>query len=235
VVLDEIDGMPDFVLAGNEHGIYCVPCTAEHRLASLVVMNSRVWEARTINLLREVDPTADLIHAGAFFGDFIPALARSRQAGGMVWAFEPSRENYRCAQMTSRLNDLHNVALFHAALGEGAGTAVLATSTAEGVPLGGGSRIVEKSKLDNGQTSEEVGVLAIDDVVGISGRRIGAIQLDVEGQERQVLAGGMKTIERCRPLLILEKLPEAGWMADSLEPLGYRLTGEVCGNSVLTC
>ena len=225
---------PEHLVAKNEHGLYCVPRASRHRPASRTVLASRVWEADTIDLVRAADPERDIVHAGAFFGDFIPALARSRRGGALVWAFEPSLENHRCAELTVRLNELDNVTLLHAGLGASAGTAVLATSDRAGTPLGGASRIVEAEAEGRWSTSETVDLIAIDEVVD-SRRDVAAIQLDVEGGERQALSGAMRTIERCRPLLVLEGLPEPGWIADNLTPLGYVAGGTVDANSVLRC
>lgn len=162
--------MPDHIVAENVHGVYCVPSASRHRPASRTILASQVWEVDTIELLRHTEPAGDIIHAGTFFGDFIPALAHSRQDGALVWAFEPGRENHRCAGMTTFLNDLDNVALFHAGLDEMAGTATLMTSNPSGVPLGGRSRIVEGEDPNRGNLGgEDVDLVAIDEVVG-SGR-----------------------------------------------------------------
>ena len=59
-----------------------------------MILDARVWEPDTLDLARGVDPAGDVVHAGTFFGDFIPALARSRAPGALVWAFEPNRESY---------------------------------------------------------------------------------------------------------------------------------------------
>ena len=186
-----------------------------------MILGARVWESDTLDLLRSVDPASDVVHAGTFFGDFIPALAYTRRAGALVWAFEPNRESYECAQVTITLNRLENVVLNHAGLHEESATALLATSDAKGRPLGGGSHLV--SDLATGVSSEEVNLMAIDEVVS-GDRRDGVIQLDVEGHEQAALAGAMRTIERCRPLIVLETPPES-WIAEHLTPLGYRIAG----------
>jgi FkbM family methyltransferase len=226
-------GVLECVVATNEHGAYCVPCSSRHRPASQAILRSRVWEPETIDLLREADPDADIVHAGTFFGDFLPALARSRQAG-TVWAFEPSRENFRCARITALLNDLEHVVLTHAALGAQEGTALLVTRDASGLALGGRSHIVTDRLSAEAELAEEVGVLAIDAVVG-EDRQVAVIQLDLEGFEQEALAGAMLTIERCRPLLVLETVPDANWTEAKLAPLGYKVKGSIHGNTVLAC
>ena len=231
-----VDPLPEGALsclvATNEHGTYCVPQASRHRPVAQTILLSRVWEADTLDLVRNADPDGDIVHAGTFFGDFLPALARSRSDGALVWAFEPNAENFRCAQMTVLLNDLQNVVLTHAALGSEPGAALLQTTNKDGVPLGGASRLLRNPVRSGDGPKEEVQVLALDQVVGRD-RRVAVIQFDVEGHERFALTGAMQTIERCRPLIVLETLPKAPWVADELEPLGYERDGSVDSNFVL--
>jgi FkbM family methyltransferase len=228
-------GVLDCTVATNEHGAYCVPRSSRRRPAAQAILQARVYEPDTIDFLRGVDPASDIVHAGTFFGDFLPALARSRSDGAIVWAFEPNLESYRCAQVTTLLNDLPNVVLTHAALGADAGTAVIVTSNRAGVPLGGGSHVIEDaSSLGDGASHERVRLASVDDTVA-GDRRVGVIQLDVEGHEQPALAGAMRTIERCLPVIVLEAVPQSGWVAEHLEPLGYEAGGLVGGNRVLRC
>lgn len=228
-------GALDCVVARNIYGVYCVPRAARHRDAAQAILQSRVWEKSTVDLMRSVDPTGDVVHAGTFFGDFLPPLARSRTDGALVWAFEPGDENHRATQVTMLLNGLENVILTHAALGAQAGTAVLATSDPAGVPRGGASRIIRNTSLIvPGGVDEDVKVLTCDEVIG-DDRRVVLIQLDVEGYEQMALEGAMSTIRRCRPLILVETLPDEKWLADNLTPLGYRITGRVHANKVLRC
>jgi FkbM family methyltransferase len=223
---------PDAVVASNEHGAYCVPRSSLHRPVARTILDARVWEPNTLELVRSVNGDGDIVHAGTFFGDFIPALARSRNAGATVWAFEPNRENFRCAAVTIELNGIENVVLTHAGLSARSATALLATSDRRGVPLGGGSRLVHDSTDEDSASNEEVNLVAIDDVVS-DDRSVAVIQLDVEGHEQAALTGAMSTIERCRPLLVLETLPPAGWLEAHLGPLGYHVTGTLDANTIV--
>jgi FkbM family methyltransferase len=232
--VDLPEDAPDSVVARNEHGMYCVPRSSQHRPVAQAVMRSQVWESETLDLVRGADREGDIVHAGTFFGDFLPALARSRARGAVVWAFEPGSENYRCTEVTRMLNELENVVLTHAGLAAGGGKALLATSDREGLPLGGASRLIADPARARWWPNEEVQLVALDDVVAAD-RRVAAIQLDVEGHEQAALEGAMRTIERCRPLIVLETLPEAQWLEQHLAPLGYRADGSVNRNFVLRC
>ena len=226
-------GTLDCIVARNEHGLYCVPRSSRDKHEAEKILQSRVWEPETIDLLRGRDPRGDIVHAGTFFGDFLPALSRSRADGALVWGFEPNRESFRCAQITTLLNDLGNVVLTHAALSaEGGATALLATSYRTGAVSGGGSHIVRDLSRAAGRATEEVDLVSIDEALG-SDRSVAVIQLDVEGHEEQALTGAMRTIERCRPLIVVERVPSQEWFDANLAPLGYERNGTVCVNTVL--
>jgi FkbM family methyltransferase len=214
----------DCLLARNEYGVYCIPRSSRHRPAALAILKSGVWEANTVNLIRSVP--GDVVHAGTFFGDSLPALASSRLDA--VWAFEPNRESYRCAQITILLNDLQNVTLANAALSDSSGVGTLATTNRRGVPSGGGSRLTLKPS--DGVRHEPVKLVTIDGVVP-EDREVGVLALDVEGYEKQALTGALGTIERCRPLLILEQLPPGDWLEEHLPR--YKLTDRLLFNRTL--
>jgi FkbM family methyltransferase len=225
-------GPGNSVLASNAHGRYCVPRASVHRPVAQAIVQSRVWESDTLDLLRRTDPAGDVVHAGTYFGDFIPALANSREANAIVWAFEPNRENFECTRTTIELNRLENVRLTHAGLHEQAGKAVLATSNREGQALGGASRVLRDPTRARWFDHQRIELVALDDVVA-SERRVVVIHLDVEGHEQRALAGAMGTIARWRPLLVLETLPADTWIAERLTPLGYRIADPVDGNTVI--
>ena len=187
----------DCELARNEYGAYCVPRSAGHRPAVRAVLEARVYEPDTLRLIRDIP--GDVVHAGTFFGDFLPAVA-SRDAGALVWAFEPNRESFRCAQVTVLLNALHNVSLVNAALSDHCGEATLVTSDRHGVPAGGGSHLL--SRPMDGRHNEAISLTTVDEAVP-DDRHVGVLELDVEGHEQPALAGALRTIERCRPVLIL--------------------------------
>jgi FkbM family methyltransferase len=228
------DGVLDFVAAANEHGAYCVPRSSQHRPVAQAILRGEVWEAETLDLICGADCDGDVIHAGTFFGDFLPLLARSRSRDAVIWAFEPNRENYRCAQVTILLNDLQNLELANAGLGAESAIARLATGDREGVPLGGASRVIKDPSRVRWWPNEEVNLVSVDQAVAAD-RRVAVIHLDVEGHEQEALTGALRTIARCRPLIVVETLPGADWLAANLEPLGYRVEGDVNRNSVLSC
>lgn len=218
----------------NEHGGYCVPLASLHRPAAQRILSGDVWERETLTFIARNIGNGDVIHAGTYFGDFLPALSRLCVAGARVWAFEPNPENCRCASITRLINNLDNVELMNAALGAAEGCLPMIISDESGKALGGASRLVEEERRASAEEIAKVRVGRLDDVLPPNAN-ISVLQLDVEGFEQPALAGSMHTIRRCKPILILENLPEADWVAANLRRLGYRRAGEVHGNAILVC
>ena len=209
----------------NRFGTYCVPISASHRPAARAVLSGRVYEPETIDYLVGNCGERDVVTAGTFFGDFLPALHAGIGADAKIWAFEPNGESYRCAEVTCLLNGLDRVELRRAALGESTSTAEIVTHDKGGRALGGGSRIVA------GGGDAVVDVLDLDSLIPTD-RDVGIIQLDVEGYELAAMKGAMATVERCRPKLVLETVPEDAWLNDTLLELGYRRVRNVHFNTV---
>lgn len=220
-------------IAYNRYGGYCVPLASSHRPAVQSILWGNVHEPNTIEFLISSCRDGDIVHAGTYFGDFLPALSRSCAPGAKIWAFEPHPEHYRCARITSSINELRNVELMNAGLGEGRSSQVMVTTDASGLSLGGGSQIVPRGDAGASGATLPVQVVAIDDIVPPD-RKVSIIQLDVELYERQALCGALKTIQRCLPIILVETLPEEKWLSENLWPLGYRVFREVDGNAVLT-
>lgn len=215
--------------AYNQWGGYCVPLSASYRPAARKILAAKVWEPDTITFMANNAADGDIIHAGTFFGDFIPALSSAVAAGRRVWAFEPNPDNFRCAEITISLNKADNVVLQHAALGDVIGSLPMEVRDAIGRSLGGASHLVADA---DGPTVTMVPVVTIDSAVP-SDRKITVLQLDVEGFEQNALIGALETIRLWRPILILETLPEPGWLSENILSLGYRHDRRLYDNWVL--
>jgi len=219
----------DCCIAYNEHGGYCVPLASRHRLSVQTVLDGRVWEPDTLAFLASLPD--DLVHAGAYFGDFLPALARSRAAGDRVWAFEPNPENYRCASVTAEINGLANVELRNAGLGERRSTPLMRLWDADGRALGGMSHVLAADAEAPPADVARVAVVTVDEAFP-SDRKLSALQLDVEGFEVPALMGALATIRRCRPVIVVESVPDEAWLTEHLFPQGYRAERKIHDNTV---
>lgn len=225
------------IVAYNKYGGYCVPESSRHRPAARRILSNDVYEPETIEFIISNCGNGDVVHAGTYFGDFLPALS-SGAPNAKVWAFEPNPENYRCASITLVINGITNVVLTNAGLGAKQECLLMKTADENGRSLGGASRIIA-SDLGEVPGTDNVQIVAVDDVLGAD-RNVSIIQLDVEGHEKEALTGALKTIQRCLPIIILEVLPtstllSSDWFSDSILSLGYHKTRDINGNSVFVC
>jgi FkbM family methyltransferase len=204
------------IIASNHLGSYCVPQASMHRPAAQTILRGNVWEPETIGFMRDNCGDGDIVHAGTYFGDFLPGLSAAAGEGALIWAFEPNKENFSCASVGVKLNTLHHrVKLSHAALGPADGTVALSVLDNSGRPLGGASHISDRG-------TESVLQIALDSLIP-DDRHVSILQLDVEGYEEQALRGGEHLVRRDKPILILETVPRSKWFAKLLEDCGYVL------------
>lgn len=220
------------IIAENDYGHYCVPVAARHRPACQAILRGAVWEPDTIDFLIQNRGNGDIVHAGTFFGNFLPALGMNPPAGTKVWAFEPVWENHLLASVTLGMNEITCVELAQCALGQGPGSALMATADDNGVPLGGGAHVLEGPLTQPGDGAEVVDTVALDDVIP-GDRRLSILQLDVEGFEGEALKGAKETIRRCAPVIILENTPrDTGWFRRNILDEGYHATDKLHANTV---
>jgi FkbM family methyltransferase len=226
------DSSFDCCIAHNEYGGYCIPLASLHRTAAQAVLKGQVYEPKTISfLIDSVRDGGDVIHAGTYFGDFLPALANHCANGAKVWAFEPNPISYRCANATISLNMADNVELRNSGLADINKDAALATRDHEGKDFGGKSTFVSSRNKDTHTVT--CPLVRIDDIVP-NERKVSAIHLDVEGFEEKALRGGISTIEKWLPVIVLENVPDDTWLEHNLLPLGYTKTATVHHNVIFS-
>ena len=221
------------VVAYNKFGGYFLPLQSIHRPASQATLRGIVWESETIDYLVKNCEGGDIIHAGTYFGDFLPALSQACDENNLIWAFEPNQENYRCAEITCLINKLDNVNLYNAGLGALNSSALINTLDSEGKSMGGSSKIIDKDSSIDSIHTEEIKMVSLDTIIPQE-RNISILQLDIEGYEKEALMGAMDILKRCHPTLLLENpLPDSSWLEQNILSLGYEFIKEVQGNSIL--
>ena len=198
---------------------YFVPKYAMHRPAAKRIMAGRYYEPQTHQFVKDFfgHVSGSMVHAGTFFGDMLPNFASL--VPGRVYAFEPVLENYVLANLCVRANDLTNVFLFNAALGEMVDVLRVDTSSDGGTHAGGHSKVGEVGHL--------CPVVSID---RFNIEDLALIQLDVEGFELNALKGAVETIARLKPAIAIED--NSGNCADFLTGLGYAFAFQIPGLSI---
>jgi len=126
-----------------------------------------------------------VIDAGAFIGGYTEHFRKLVGIDGLVIAVEPNLETFKCLE--HNMLEHGNVYCHHAALSDRVGRVSLIDSK-------------NKTQVYSVQ-GDDVECTTID-AFGIS--RCNFIKIDVEGFEPEVLMGARQTIQRCRPLMVIE-------------------------------
>jgi len=227
--------MVDYTLGENEYGKYAVPTsTLEIETLSRMIVAGQVYEPETIRFILDNCGSGGIIHAGAFFGDFLPALGGT---GNHVLAFEPVYESFWCACETVRLTfgEDHKVHVFNYGLGEKEEVLSIITKDPAGRSMGGRPKYGDGDKLPS-ERVEETRVVTLDGMVaslGVKFDEFSIIHLDVEEHEEQALKGAMEIVRASKPILILECWDERSldtpFFHEKIYPMGY-VRGENLGN-----
>lgn len=140
-----------------------------------------------------------------------------------VWTIEADFTNYRCLlRNTANIDCVHPI------------WAALSDKSGRSVALNRDIQNVGAHHINGSSSAEEVTTLAIDD---LELEHCGLLQLDIEGHEPVALLGARKTIERCKPVIMVEDNGtcsrygyKAGW---EKEFFGYRVADTVNRDVIL--
>lgn len=210
----------EYYVAKNKYGAYCIPKSSAYTYTSQAILNGQVHEPSTIDYIISRAGRGDIIHAGAGFGDFLPAL--SKNCAGRIWTFEPNRENFECAKRTIEINALDNVVLQNFGLGANNETKFLRIAE-NGLALGPRSEVCESS--ESCPELQDFVTHTLDDL--FPQQDIALIHLDVEGHEFEILRGAARLIERCSPTIILEIDGRALKYNAFMASIGYKVVDQL--------
>ena len=153
-----------------------------------------VWEPEVVAALEDhVRPGTVALDVGAYIGTHALLMGRLVGSQGKVYAFEPQRKIYRQLVHNVALNGLEDVVVpLRYALG--ADTRIVemnpVTATTEGgASVGSGGDRVELRPLDS-----------------FGFERVSLLKIDVEGFEKEVLAGAVELLTTGRPAVLIEIL-----------------------------
>jgi FkbM family methyltransferase len=199
---------------------------------SLCVFVDGAYEPNELAFLAStLKPGMTVIDVGANEGLFTLVSASCVGEGGRVLALEPSSREFDRLGANVALNRLANVEPVRLALYSHAGSSVLSLAELGHEGLNTlGDRIANPGVCV--AASETVELDSLDSFVAArSLDRLDLVKLDAEGSEARILAGGLVTLRRFHPLLLIEV--DSGHLAaqgstvdDLLEPLadlGYRI------------
>jgi len=176
----------------------------EHIGSQMYWRDSYSWDQLRV-LDSYLSPDAVFFDVGANQGEFT-LFAAKRLTQGTVYAFEPMSEMFGRLSRNVEENGFENVRLIQAGLWSRTATKPVFTMPGR---FGDGSRHEGLGTLF--QTEERDSVAEAIRLTTLDGfardeklTRLDAIKLDVEGAEHEVIRGGVATVERFRPVLLLE-------------------------------
>lgn len=146
-----------------------------------------------------LDPSGVFIDIGANTGIYtIKAAHHFCKSDGVVLAIEPCLETLTVLNRSIEANGFSNVRLRNFCAGEYTGPGQLWKNFER-------PNLFSLVRRDQEASSISVLTVALDELVSWEGlNRVDYVKIDVEGAEFQVVAGGMKTIERFRPIMQME-------------------------------
>lgn len=194
------------MIAENKWGKYSIPEEVNYTYTAKYILNGGVHEDTTIDFIKSVSGT--IIHVGAGFGDFLPALKNCDK----VITFEPNPLMYKSALETIKLNNISNVEIHPYAIGNHDGTSLLKIKDNEGKEMG------PRSEID--KSGEQVNMVKLDSFID-KDDKISLIHLDLEGYEFEALMGAKDIIERDKPIIVLEIDHRAVTYNDFMFKIGY--------------
>jgi len=182
------------------------------------------WTEPEVALLSQMlVPGHCVADIGANLGSHTVPFARAVREEGWVVAFEPQPRIFQLLASNVTINGLANVQLYHAACGSAPGI-LKVPSIDYGVAANFGGveiKALEAQGQAAGSRVHHVPIVRFDDVFDRD--RLNLLKIDVEGMEREVLAGAERALERFRPLIYVEneKPEDSPGLLRLLHDLGY--------------
>ncbi len=142
---------------------------------------------------------------GAHKAGYLYFFVKQVGSKGRVVAFEPQSNLYQYIKKIKELFKWDNVTLEHLALSDHAGTVTLYIPTKKaGKGSSPGATIVDQKGAANFAKTENVSTETLDSYCKQHNIKPDFIKIDVEGNELKLFQGGMETIRKWKPKIIVE-------------------------------
>jgi FkbM family methyltransferase len=182
------------------------------------------WAQDELRLLeRIIVPGMCVLDIGAFIGTHTLAFSEFVGQRGSVYSFEPRKEIFTILSENMSLNNCGNVTALNMGLAEKEQTLNLRSlDISEGINFGGLALDEHVSSLNDNTYQVHVSTIDSLDIA-----KIDVLKLDVEGMERKVLDGAIRTILRDRPVIFCEcnSLVAGNEILVFCEAVGYETYG----------
>jgi FkbM family methyltransferase len=182
------------------------PTYLAHLFKAALKQHHRDWAVAATPMMPADGVAFDI---GAHAGQYAKLLARLAPRG-RVFAFEPGSYARSILRVALYLNRRRNVVVVPLALGEREGTTMLTLPVKRPGAYGFGLAHLGSDTRWREVRREVVGLTTIDRFAEMTGlARLDFIKADIEGWEMHALRGGLATIRRFRPAMMLEMTGDA--------------------------
>jgi FkbM family methyltransferase len=199
-----VDKTVDVVLPGGAPPLSITGSADDFGVIGAIERAGGQYEPHVMQVLsRLVQPTDVCVDIGANIGVLTLALARLAPQG-KVYAFEPGHASF--AYLEKNIANAEATNVVAASMGVYDLTGTLPLQVSESHP--GGSYISQTEVHE--ASSESIPVTRLDDWAEANAiDRLDVMKLDIEGAELRVIDGARKTLDRFRPVLVVECNPVA--------------------------
>ena len=200
------------------------PSYLAHLFKAVVKQHHKSWGAAVRRLLPEDGVAFDI---GAHAGQYAKLLSRLVPRG-QVFAFEPGSYARSILRVALYVNRCRNVAIVPLALGEREGTAMLTLPVKRSGAYGFGLAHLGRDTRWRDMRRDIVALTTIDRFAALAElARLDFIKADIEGWEMHAMRGGLDTIRRFRPVIMLEMVETALARGGDDLAAAYRMLGEL--------
>lgn len=144
------------------------------------------------------------VDVGANFGWYTCLFGKISGKSGQLVAFEPDLENLVLLKENLKSNEIENVNIIEAAVGEKIGKTVLRFAPDSNPGM---HSLVQLPHTTLDPSGREVSIVTLDDALRPFAGKISLLKIDVEGFEIDALLGATETLSRCEKILV-EYSPE---------------------------
>jgi FkbM family methyltransferase len=156
-------------------------------------------------LLSAIKPGQSVFDIGSHKAGYLYFMLKQVGDTGKVYAFEPQSALYQYIKRIKDLFKWDNVVVEHLALSDSPGTTTLYIPVNK-ISNGSspGATIVERQKEENFGATESVLTETLDSYCTRHNIQPGFLKIDVEGNELKVLQGGVSTLMKYHPKILVE-------------------------------
>jgi len=198
LLLNKRENFDDTVitLKNNLGKIYC-PFKPDHVCNE--IRKNKIWEENIQNEFEKYVKSGDtVIDAGAYIGIHTIKLSKLVGIFGLVHSFEPDPETFKILEKNIKLNNIKNVILYNVGLGDKQGTIKINKSFQD-------NKGATQWKYKDSFSTINSKIITID---SLNLNKLNFMKIDVEGMEEKVFIGMKNTIQKYKPVILLESFQE---------------------------